>query len=93
MRAWIRGRFGEKMVYRGTGCPACAGTGYRGRTAIYEILRVSETIRQLIMKKADSSTLARKALEEGMKGLHEDGVGKVLAGITTLEEIVRVTQE
>ena len=82
-----------KKVYRGKGCPACAGTGYRGRTAIYEILRVSETIRQLIMKKADSSTVARKALEEGMKGLHEDGVGKVLAGITTLEEIVRVTQE
>jgi general secretion pathway protein E len=87
------GRIQGQKVYRGRGCPACAGTGYRGRTAIYEILRVSETIRQLIMKKADSSTLARKALEEGMKGLHEDGVGKVLAGITTLEEIVRVTQE
>ena len=87
------GQIQGKRVYQGTGCPACAGTGYRGRTAIYEILRVSETIRQLIMKKADSSTLARKALEEGMRGLHEDGVGKVLAGITTLEEIVRVTQE
>jgi general secretion pathway protein E len=82
-----------KKVYRGRGCPACAGTGYRGRTAIYEILRVSETIRQLIMKKVDSATIARKALEEGMKDLREDGAEKVLAGITTLEELVRVTQE
>jgi general secretion pathway protein E len=82
-----------KKVYRGRGCPACAGTGYRGRTAIYEILRVSETIRQLIMKKADSATIARKALEEGMKDLREDGAQKVLAGVTTLEELVRVTQE
>ena len=87
------GRIQGQKVYRGKGCPACAGTGYRGRTAIYEILRVSETIRQLIMKKADSSTIAGKALEEGMKTLREDGAEKVLAGITTLEEMVRVTQE
>ena len=87
------GRIQGQKVYRGKGCPACAGTGYRGRTAIYEILRVSETIRQLIMKKADSATIARKAMEEGMKALREDGAEKVLAGITTLEELVRVTQE
>ena len=87
------GRIQGQKVYRGRGCPACAGTGYRGRTAIYEILRVSETIRQLIMKKADSATIARKAMEEGMKALREDGAEKVLAGITTLEELVRVTQE
>jgi general secretion pathway protein E len=87
------GRIQGKKVYRGKGCPACAGTGYRGRTAIYEILRVSESIRQLTMKKADSATIGRKAMEEGMKGLREGGVEKVLAGITTLEELVRVTQE
>jgi general secretion pathway protein E len=87
--ARIRGR----AVYRGKGCPACAGTGYRGRTGIYETLSVSEPVRQLIMKKADSTTIAQKALEEGMKTLRDDGAEKVLAGITTLEELVRVTQE
>ncbi|MCX5918060.1 MAG: type II secretion system protein GspE, partial [Deltaproteobacteria bacterium] len=75
------------------GCPACAGTGYRGRTGIYEALFISEPIRQLIMRKADSTTIARKALEGGMKALRDDGAEKVLAGITTLEELVRVTQE
>jgi general secretion pathway protein E len=80
-------------VYRGKGCPACSGTGYRGRTAIYEILLVSETIRQLIMKKADSVSIGRQAVEEGMKTLREDGARKIVEGITALEEVVRVTQE
>jgi general secretion pathway protein E len=86
-------QLGEQMVYRGRGCPACAGTGFRGRTGIYEILIVSDSIRQLIMRKADSTTIARKALEEGMKTLREDGAQKVLEGITTLEELVRVSQD
>jgi type II secretory ATPase GspE/PulE/Tfp pilus assembly ATPase PilB-like protein len=80
-------------VYRGKGCPACSGTGYRGRTGIYEILLVSEAIRQLIMKKADSASIGRQAVEEGMKTLREDGARKIVEGITTLEEVVRVTQE
>ncbi len=80
-------------VYRGKGCPACSGTGYRGRTGIYEILLVSETIRQLIMKKADSVSIGRQAVEEGMKTLREDGARKIIEGITALEEVVRVTQE
>ena len=82
-----------KTLYRGRGCPACSETGYRGRTGIYEILLVSEGIRQLIMKKADSTTIGRKAVEEGMRTLREDGARKVIAGVTTLEEVVRVTQE
>ncbi len=86
-------QLGEQRVYRGRGCPACAGTGFRGRTGIYEILIVSDSIRQLIMRKADSTTIARKALEEGMKTLREDGAQKVLEGITTLEELVRVSQD
>jgi general secretion pathway protein E len=86
-------RIQGKAVYRGRGCPACSGTGYRGRTGIYETLSVSEPIRQLIMRKADSTAIAQKALEEGMKTLRDDGAKKVLAGITTLEELVRVTQE
>jgi general secretion pathway protein E len=82
-----------QLIYRAKGCPACSGTGYRGRTGIYEILMVTDSIRQLIMRKADSTTIARKALEEGMKTLREDGARKVIEGITTLEELARVTQE
>ena len=82
-----------KTLYWGKGCPACSETGYRGRTGIYEILLVSEAIRQLIMKKADSTTIGRKAVEEGMRTMREDGARKVIAGITSLEEVVRVTQE
>jgi len=83
----------RKMVYQGKGCPACSETGYRGRTGIYEMLIVSEAIRYLIMKKADSTSICRKAIEEGMKTLREDGARKVVAGVTTLEEVVRVTRE
>jgi type II secretory ATPase GspE/PulE/Tfp pilus assembly ATPase PilB-like protein len=81
------------MVYQGKGCPACSGTGYWGRTGIYEMLIVSEAIRHLIMKKADSTSICRKAIEEGMKTLREDGARKVVAGVTTLEEVMRVTRE
>jgi general secretion pathway protein E len=81
------------MAYRGKGCPACSETGYRGRTAIYEMLIVSEAIRHLIMKKADSTSICRQAVEEGMKTLRDDGAQEVIAGVTTLEEVARVTQE
>jgi general secretion pathway protein E len=80
-------------VYRGKGCPVCSETGYRGRTGIYEILLVSETIRQLIMKKADSASIGRQAVEEGMRTLRQDGAKKILEGVTTLEEVLRVTQD
>ncbi|NWF56707.1 MAG: type II secretion system ATPase GspE [Syntrophaceae bacterium] len=86
-------RLRDRPIYRAKGCPACAGTGYRGRTGVYEIMLVSERIRHLIMKKADSATIGRQALEEGMKTLREDGAEKVLCGVTTLEELARVTQE
>ncbi len=82
-----------QRIYRRKGCPACAETGYRGRTGIYEILMVSDSIRHLVMKKADSTTIARRATEEGTKNLREDGARKVLEGITTLEELARVSQE
>ncbi len=81
------------VVYRGRGCPACSGTGYRGRSGIYEILLASESVRNLIMKKADSSSICRQAIQEDMKTLRDDGARKVITGVTTLEEVVRVTQE
>jgi len=82
-----------KTTYRGKGCPSCSMTGYRGRTGIYEMLVVSEDIRALILKKADAKTLAMRAIQEGMKTLREDGLRRVLAGATTLEEVARVTQD
>ena len=86
-------QFRGGAVYRPKGCPSCSGTGYRGRTGIYEIMRVSDAVRQLIMKKADSSAISRRALEEGMKTLRDDGARKFAEGATSLEELLRVSQD
>ena len=79
-------------VYRAKGCEACFQTGYLGRSAIYELLLVDDEIRQLIMKNSDSSSIKALAVEKGMKTLRQDGAVKVLLGVTSVEEIVRVTQ-
>ncbi len=83
---------GEKL-FRGRGCPACLGTGYRGRTGIYELMVMSDHIRAMIMRNADSNEIKHEAIKEGMITLREDGVKKVLDGITSVEEVIRVTQE
>jgi general secretion pathway protein E len=79
-------------VYRAKGCEACFHTGYLGRSAIYELLLLDDDIRQLIMKSSDSSTIKALAVEKGMQTLRQDGATKVLKGITSVEEVVRVTQ-
>jgi general secretion pathway protein E len=76
----------------GTGCEKCFQTGYRGRTGIYEILLVNEGIQDLIYRKKTAGTIKKTALEAGMKTLRMDGARKVLAGITTVSEVLRVTQ-
>jgi len=76
----------------GTGCEKCFQTGYRGRTGIYEILMVSGEIQDLIYKKKTAGTIKKTALEAGMKTLRMDGARKVLLGITTVSEVLRVTQ-
>jgi general secretion pathway protein E len=81
------------MLYRGVGCAACAETGYRGRTAIYEVLVVDDEIRRLVVAKADSSMIKQAAVAKGMTTLKEEGAAKVLAGITTTEEAMRITQQ
>jgi len=78
---------------RGAGCPTCAGSGYRGRVAIYEILVVDDQIRRLIMAKADAGALRDAAVAAGMRTLRLDGMAKVLQGVTTAEEVLRVTQQ
>jgi type II secretion system protein E len=78
--------------YHGTGCEECRQLGYQGRTGIYELLVVSEPIRSLVMSRAPASTIAQKAIELGMRTLRADGWNKVKEGITTIEEVLRVTQ-
>lgn len=76
----------------GTGCESCRQLGYQGRLAIYELLVLNEALRPLILSRAASSTIAQKAMEQGMRTLRVDGWNKVRNGITTIEEVLRVTQ-
>ena len=91
-RRWARGRQPEQ-IFTGQGCPACAQTGYQGRTGIYEFLVVDDAIRPLILQRADASTLRQQAVGQGMKTMAADGWDKVAQGVTTVEEVLRVTQE
>ena len=81
---------GEFFV--GAGCDKCFQTGYRGRTGVYELMLISEEIQELIYKRETAGVIKRIALESGMQTLRMDGVRKVLAGITTIPEVLRVTQ-
>lgn len=85
--------FESHTLYRGRGCDLCKHTGYRGRTAIYEMLTVDDSIRSLVLERAPASAIAEAACQRGMRTLREDGWIKVTQGITTIDEVVRVTQE
>jgi general secretion pathway protein E len=78
--------------YRGQGCDNCRQTGYRGRTAIYEICVVTEQMRRLVIRKGTGSEMKQRAIMDGMVTLRQDGWRRVAQGITTVEEVVRVTQ-
>src|SRR5262245_41405206 len=80
-------------LYRGGGCEACRKTGYKGRVGIYELFIITEEIRSLILRRASSGEIRRVAVEQGMVSLREDAWAKARAGFTTVEEILRVTQE
>jgi general secretion pathway protein E len=81
------------MLYRARegGCNACLNAGYKGRTAIYELLMIDDRIRQLAIKNADAGTIKRAAVEAGMRTLREDGAQKVLAGMTSAAEVMMIT--
>ncbi|MBE0617899.1 MAG: type II/IV secretion system protein, partial [Proteobacteria bacterium] len=83
---------GQVTLSRGKGCGYCGGTGYKGRTGIHEVLRVDEEIRELITEKASASQIRRSAAAKGFRDLRFDGLRKVLAGITSLEEVIRATK-
>jgi type IV pilus assembly protein PilB len=76
---------------RGTGCPSCGGTSYRGRIALYEVMPMTDTVREHILAGATALDLKRSAIQSGMKTLRQSGLTKVAEGVTTLEEILRVT--
>ena len=82
----------EHVLYRKKGCHACMKTGYRGRTAIFEIMILEDEIKHLILKTSDANQINDLALRHGMTNLLHDGASKVLAGITTIEEVFRVTR-
>jgi type II secretion system protein E len=83
----------EGPIYEAVGCDECRGNGYKGRTGIFEILPVTDEVRPLVIAHASASDIKQAALENGMKTLREDGWDKVLAGVTTIDEILRVTEE
>ena len=79
-------------LYRANGCERCAGTGYTGRTAIAEFLPITDAIRRLILRQADDSALRQAARQDGMRAMRQDGMLKAAQGITSVEEVLRVTQ-
>ena len=83
----------DVLLYRGKGCPACKYKGYRGRTGVYEVLVMDDELRELIISRAPSEVLKKKAHEKGMRVMRDDAIMKVLFGTTTLEEALNVVQE
>jgi len=86
-------RLRATRIYESVGCEQCRQTGFRGRTGLYEVLEVTEPIEPLVLQRASSKAIKQKATEGGMLTLREDGFLKVLDGITTVEEVLRVTEE
>jgi type IV pilus assembly protein PilB len=87
----LRQDLGEKQFFCGKGCDACNNTGYKGRKGIYELLRITDPIRELINERAPTVTLKQKAVELGMVTLRQDGLRSIFAGDTTVEEVLRYT--
>ena len=83
---------GELLLYKGKGCVRCGQTGYLGRIAIFEVLPVSSNIAKLIMQRSDAASIEKQAVVEGMMLMKQDGYIKILEGITTIEEVLRVAQ-
>jgi type II secretory ATPase GspE/PulE/Tfp pilus assembly ATPase PilB-like protein len=86
---------GEKTtvtIYQGAGCKICHMTGYSGRIGVFEVLEITKAIRDLITKRQDSDVILQKAIQEGMTTMLDDGLEKVFQGLTTIEEVLRVTK-
>jgi type IV pilus assembly protein PilB len=81
----------EVKTFKGAGCSTCNGTGYKGRVGLYEVMEITEDLRELILVGASGLELRRKAIEEGMLTLRQSGLEKIRLGMTSLEEVVRET--
>ena len=81
------------LLYRFVGCAECGNTGYSGRISIVELLVMSDTIRSMVMRHVTSGEVRQQAIAEGMQTMYENGLSKAVAGITTIEEVLRVTRE
>ncbi len=79
-------------LYRGAGCKACNNTGFKGRTGIYELLLVDSNLRRILFQKASFDDVFEAAKKNGMKTLRENGMEKVLQGVTTIEEVLSITE-
>ena len=86
------GKDGLGPIFRAQGCEKCLETGYRGRTGIYEFLRMTESIKGLVLQTSDANQISKAARKEGMVSLRKDGIQKVIEGKTTISEVLRVTQ-
>jgi general secretion pathway protein E len=84
---------GVPRLKRPVGCEACNHTGFTGRAGIMEVMPITDGIRSMVMRHAVSGDIRRLAIEEGMRSLYEDGLLKALAGVTTVDEVLRVTRE
>jgi type II secretory ATPase GspE/PulE/Tfp pilus assembly ATPase PilB-like protein len=81
------------QTFKGAGCEECFGTGYTGRVGIFELMELNEEIRRKIIANADAVELTQAARRNGMRNLREDGWLKIHQGVTTVDEVMRVTQE
>ncbi len=84
---------GKLRFFKGSGCKVCGATGYIGRTGVFEVLEMADNIKELVVKRAASGELMKIAQQNGMQTMLEDGIEKVMAGVTTLQEVLRVTRE
>jgi general secretion pathway protein E/type IV pilus assembly protein PilB len=82
----------KTTILKGRGCGDCSRAGYRGRTGIYEIFLIDEEVRNLIYERVPANVLRARARELGMRTLREDGVRKVMSGVSTPEEVIKITQ-
>jgi len=81
----------EVKAFKGSGCSACNGTGYKGRVGLYEVMEVTDDMRELILIGASGLELRKKAIEQGMLTLRQSGLEKIRQGQTTIDEVVRET--
>jgi general secretion pathway protein E len=84
---------GDVTLFRCKGCVECHGTGFFGRTSIFETLAVTDPIRRMILRHSESHELERLACQGGMRTMYDDGMSKALAGVTTIEEVLQVTRD